>query len=396
MSDPHNPLENEMPDLAADQVGGETQRLAKRIARAGLCSRRDAERWIEDGRVSVNGTQIDSPALNVGPDDIVVVDGKPLPEAQAARLWRYNKPPGLVVTAKDEKGRANIFERLPPEMPRVVSIGRLDLNSEGLLLLTNDGDLARRLELPATGWIRRYRVRVHGYVSQEKLDTVANGVTVEGIRYGEIRAELESQKGANAWVSVSLTEGKNREIRKVMEYLDYPVNRLIRVAYGPFQLSTLARGGVEEVSAKMLRDTVGGESRKGQAKWAKAKAKPKPHKKPLHKARNRSADAPAEAGAKVAPDTPNAANKPSRPAKPTGTRITRYAKPEGNAKQGPGRGSSPKPSGVKPAGVKPAGAKPAGAKPTPQRHSVETVSEGTKSGARIGPKRGKPNADRRR
>ncbi|HBM11237.1 MAG TPA: rRNA pseudouridine synthase, partial [Rhodospirillaceae bacterium] len=212
-------------------------------------------------------------------------------------------------------------------MPRVVSIGRLDLNSEGLLLLTNDGDLARRLELPATGWIRRYRVRVHGYVSQEKLDTVANGVTVEGIRYGEIRAELESQKGANAWVSVSLTEGKNREIRKVMEYLDYPVNRLIRVAYGPFQLSTLTRGGVEEVSAKMLRDTVGGESRKGQAKWAKAKAKPKPHKKPLHKSRNRSADAPAEAGAKVAPDTPNAANKPSRPAKPTGTRITRYAKP---------------------------------------------------------------------
>ena len=265
MSDPHNPLENETPDHATDPTGGETQRLAKRIARAGLCSRRDAERWIEDGRVSVNGTLIDSPALNVGPDDIVVVDGKPLPEAQAARLWRYNKPPGLVVTAKDEKGRANIFERLPPEMPRVVSIGRLDLNSEGLLLLTNDGDLARRLELPATGWIRRYRVRVHGYVSQEKLDTVANGVTVEGIRYGEIRAELESQKGANAWVSVSLTEGKNREIRKVMEYLDYPVNRLIRVAYGPFQLSTLTRGGVEEVSAKMLRDTVGGESRKGQA-----------------------------------------------------------------------------------------------------------------------------------
>ncbi|MDF1748789.1 MAG: pseudouridine synthase [Alphaproteobacteria bacterium] len=385
MNDPHNPLEND----ASDPTSGDSQRLAKRIARAGLCSRRDAERWIEDGRVTVNGKLIDSPALNVGPEDIVVVDGKPLPEAQVARLWRYNKPPGLVVTAKDEKGRANIFERLPPEMPRVVSIGRLDLNSEGLLLLTNDGDLARRLELPATGWIRRYRVRVHGYVSQAKLDTVANGVTVEGIRYGEIRAELESQKGANAWVSVSLTEGKNREVRKVMEFLDYPVNRLIRVAYGPFQLNTLARGGVEEVSAKLLRDTVGGESRKGQAKWARAKPKPKQHKKPLHKSRNRAEVEPTEGAAEVQPEKPRS-NKPVA-AKPTGTRITRYNNTDRDTKQGSGRGAASKgPRAKTPT------AKPSPAKVSDQRHPAETGSGGKKPGARIGPKREKSNADRRR
>lgn len=253
----------------------DSQRLAKRIARAGLCSRRDAERWIEAGRVVVNGTKITSPALNVGPEDEILVDGTPLPAEQAARLWKYNKPTGLVVTARDEKGRPTIFERLPPALPRVVSIGRLDLNSEGLLLLTNDGELARKLELPATGWIRRYRVRVHGRVETEKLESLANGVTIDGIRYGEIRAELERQQGANAWVVVSLTEGKNREVRKVMEHLGYVVNRLIRVSYGPFHLGAMARGAVEEVPAKIMRDLIGGESSKNHGNWAKAKPKQK-------------------------------------------------------------------------------------------------------------------------
>lgn len=253
----------------------DSQRLAKRIARAGLCSRRDAERWIEAGRVVVNGTKITSPALNVGPEDEILVDGTPLPAEQAARLWKYNKPTGLVVTARDEKGRPTIFERLPPALPRVVSIGRLDLNSEGLLLLTNDGELARKLELPATGWIRRYRVRVHGRVEAEKLESLANGVTIDGIRYGEIRAELERQQGANAWVVVSLTEGKNREVRKVMEHLGYVVNRLIRVSYGPFHLGAMARGAVEEVPAKIMRDLIGGESSKNHGNWAKAKPKQK-------------------------------------------------------------------------------------------------------------------------
>lgn len=276
MTDPSPESNGETSDDSGTdtETGTEKQRLAKRIARAGLCSRRDAERWIEAGRVTVNGERITSPALNVGDGDTITVDDKPLPAAQAARVWRYYKPDGLVVSARDEKGRPTIFDRLPREMPRVVSIGRLDINSEGLLLLTNDGDLARRLELPATGWIRRYRVRVHGRVDEAKLASLAEGVTVDGVRYGAIRAELERQQGSNAWVTVSLTEGKNREVRRVMEHLEYPVNRLIRVAYGPFQLSNLARGGVEEVSAKAMRDLIGGESRKGQEKWAKAKPRP--------------------------------------------------------------------------------------------------------------------------
>ena len=276
------------------------ERLAKRMARAGLCSRRDAERWIEDGRVSVNGTIIRTPAFNVAETDAVVVDGKPLPEKEAARLWRYHKPSGLVVTERDEKGRPTIFERLPRELPRVLSVGRLDLNSEGLLLLTNDGDLARKLELPATGWVRRYRVRVRGYVNEERLAALADGVTVEGVRYGEIRAMLERQQGQNAWLSVALTQGKNREVRKVMDHLGYSVNRLIRTSYGPFQLGTLARGGVEEVSAKVIRDLIGGESRKGQAKWAKAKPKPKPPRSRKPRPEPKS-DAPPDARSDVQP-----------------------------------------------------------------------------------------------
>ncbi len=233
------------------------ERIAKVLARAGLCSRREAERWIESGRVSVDGKVLDGPAVTVTDSSLIRVDGRPLPVREAPRLWRYHKPPGLVTTHRDPEGRPTVFDSLPPDMPRVVSIGRLDLASEGLLLLTNDGELARRLELPASGWTRRYRVRVHGAVDEGRLAALANGVTVDGVRYGRIQAALDVQKGRNAWITVSLTEGKNREVRKVMAHLGHQVGRLIRLAYGPFQLGRLERGQVDEVSPKVLREQLG-------------------------------------------------------------------------------------------------------------------------------------------
>jgi 23S rRNA pseudouridine2605 synthase len=233
------------------------QRIAKVLARAGLCSRRDAERWIAEGRVAVDGAVLTSPAVSVSADSDVRVDGKPLPQPERARLWRYHKPTGLVTTHRDEKGRRTVFDALPEGLPRLISIGRLDLNSEGLLLLTNDGALARRLELPATGWVRRYRVRVHGAVDPARLETLARGVTVDRVAYGPIRAQLDRQQGSNAWITLSLQEGKNREVRRVMEHLGLPVTRLIRIAYGPFQLGLLARGAVEEVPPQVLRDQLG-------------------------------------------------------------------------------------------------------------------------------------------
>ena len=234
------------------------ERIAKRLARAGLCSRREAERWIEDGRVSVNGKKLDSPAFTVGEGDMIVVDGKPLPETDRTRLWRYHKPAGLMTTHKDPQGRPTVFDYLPEDLPRVISVGRLDMSSEGLLLLTNDGELARRLELPSTGWVRRYRVRVHGEVNEARLEALENGITVEGVRYGPITATLDKKQGSNAWLTLALTEGKNREVRRVMEHLGWPVNRLIRVAYGPFQLGNLEEGKAEEVQGRVLKDQLGG------------------------------------------------------------------------------------------------------------------------------------------
>lgn len=234
-----------------------SERIAKVIARAGLCSRRDAERWIAEGRVAVDGKVLTSAAVTVGADSDIRVDGKPLPEPERARLWRYHKPRGLVTTHRDERGRATVFAALPAGLPRLISIGRLDLNSEGLLLLTNDGALARRLELPSTGWVRRYKVRVHGTVDPARLAALGRGVAIDGVSYGPIRAALERQQGANAWLALALREGKNREVRRVLEHLGYPVTRLIRLAYGPFQLGHLARGAIEEVTGKVLREQLG-------------------------------------------------------------------------------------------------------------------------------------------
>ena len=234
-----------------------SERVAKVMARAGLCSRREAEQWIEAGRVRVNGRILTSPALNLSAEDEVLVDGMPLPQRTQARLWRYHKPPGLMTTHKDPQGRPTVFEKLPEELGRVVSVGRLDLTSEGLLLLTNDGRLARHMELPSTGWTRRYRVRVHGRVEEAALAGLASGITVEGIRYGPIEAALERVQGSNAWLTMALHEGKNREIRRVLMALGLDVGRLIRIAYGPFQLGVLERGGVSEVTGKVMREQLG-------------------------------------------------------------------------------------------------------------------------------------------
>jgi 23S rRNA pseudouridine2605 synthase len=237
----------------------ESERIAKVIARAGLCSRRDAERWIADGRVSVNGKMLDSPAFTVGPDDRIIVDGRPLPASEAPRLFLYHKPVGLVTTVRDEKNRPTVFAHLPPGLPRVVSVGRLDLNSEGLLLLTNDGGLARYLELPANALKRQYRVRVHGAVQAHYLARLAQGITVDGVSYGPVEAKMEgAQSGANVWLAITLKEGKNREIRKVMAHLGLQVSRLIRTAYGPFQLGYLPPGSAVEVSPETLKENLAG------------------------------------------------------------------------------------------------------------------------------------------
>lgn len=252
----------------SDETQDTPQRIAKVMARAGLCSRRDAERWIADGRVSIDGEIITSPAVTVTAANAVMVDGKPLAPPERARLWRYHKPTGLVTTSRDPQGRATVFDALPSELPRVISVGRLDLNSEGLLLLTNDGELARLLESPANGMRRVYRIRVHGKVSADRLASLAGGITVDGVRYGPIEASVERQQGSNAWLTVVLREGKNREIRKVFEHLGYPVNRLIRTGYGPVALGDLPRGAVDEMPAGVVKKLMG-ETHKG------AKAKPR-------------------------------------------------------------------------------------------------------------------------
>ena len=240
-----------------DEATPEGERIAKRLARAGISSRRDAEVLIMDGRVSVNGKVLVSPAVNVMPSDKIAVDGQVLPEIERTRLWLYHKPAGLVTTAKDPEGRPTVFDALPEALPRVISVGRLDINTEGLLLLTNDGGLARSLELPTTGWLRRYRVRAYGKVKQEQLDALKDGVAVDGVFYGAVEATIEREQPSNVWILIGLREGKNREVKNILGSLGLEVNRLIRVSFGPFQLGDLEEGAVLEVNGRTLREQLG-------------------------------------------------------------------------------------------------------------------------------------------
>ncbi len=270
-------------------------RIAKVIARAGLASRREAEQLILQGRVSVNGKVINSPALNVTTSDKVVVNGKIVGAPDEARIWLYHKPLGLVTTTKDEQGRPTIFDKLPEDLPRVMSVGRLDLNSEGLLLLTNDGGVKRKLELPSTGWLRKYRVRVKGQPKDETLEPLRKGLVIDGERFQPMIVTLDRQQGANAWLTVGLREGKNREIRRAMADLGLTVNRLIRVSYGPFQLGQLKAGAVEELRRKVVRDQLGLDSQPDEKT-----AKPKKSKGNVVKRKPR----PARPGAKRSGKTP--------------------------------------------------------------------------------------------
>ncbi|NNU79994.1 pseudouridine synthase [Halovulum dunhuangense] len=295
------------------------ERIAKRLARAGIASRREAERIIEEGRVAVNGRRIDSPALNVLPGDVITLDGKPIAEPEPVRMWRYHKPAGLVTTTADEKGRKTIFDALPEDMPRVMSVGRLDLSSEGLLLLTNDGDLKRRLELPSTGWLRKYRVRAKGEPTVDMLEPLRKGMTIDGERFAPMQVEIDRQQGANAWLTIGLREGRNREIRRALEAVGLEVNRLIRISYGPFQLGELPRGAVEEIRPKVLRDQLG-------IKREPDKPAPKAPEKPAPKARTVARPGAKPKPGKPGPDAPRPGKPPVR----------------GGAKGGAPRGAGPK------------------------------------------------------
>ncbi|WP_335946660.1 pseudouridine synthase [Salipiger bermudensis] len=251
-------------------------RIAKVLSRAGIASRREAERMIEEGRVTVNGETIASPALNVTDKDRITVDGKPLEAPEAPRMWMYHKPAGLVTTTKDEQGRETIFDKLPEDLPRVMTVGRLDLNSEGLLLLTNDGGIKRKLELPSTGWLRRYRVRVNGKPTEEMLKPLRDGITVDGQTFQPMQVELDRQQGSNAWLTVGLREGKNREIRRAMSDIGLTVNRLIRISYGPFQLGQMKVGEVVELRGRIVRDQLGLEGAKTTRPEPSRRRKPRP------------------------------------------------------------------------------------------------------------------------
>lgn len=356
-------------DFSDTPDNSDNERVAKVLARAGVASRREVERLIEAGRVAINGETLTTPAVKVEPGDILTVDGEVIASAEPVRLFRYHKPVGLVTSHNDPKGRPTVFQTLPEGLPRVISIGRLDLNSEGLLLLTNDGGLSRVLELPSSGWIRRYRARAFGYTTQERLDTLKDGITVEGVRYGAIDAKLdkaspEREGGRNVWITVTLSEGKNREVRRVLEAIGLKVNRLLRLSYGPFSLGTLAPGEVEEVGPRVIRELLVGlvpdeNMPKGTAVQYRA---------PLSAGRRRGADdgQGGEAIPARKPHTP-------RPGQETGTRAgERQPKKPGWAK------AKPKPPGGLRTPKKPGEAKkkwvetPKGSRPAaPQRDRVD-------------------------
>ncbi len=306
------------------------ERIAKVLSRAGVASRREAERMIELGEVSVNGAVITSPALNVTPADKILVRGKAIAEAEPARLWLYYKPEGLVTSASDEKGRETVFDNLPEELPRVMSIGRLDLNSEGLLLLTNDGGLKRRLELPSTGWLRKYRVRVNGNPMDPDLEPLRKGIEVDGERFQPMQVAIDRIQGANAWLTVGLREGKNREIRRAMAAINLTVNRLIRISYGPFRLGEMTPGMVEEVKPRVLREQLG-EGGGKDAGDAPARARPtRSLQRDAKMAAERSAAIQAGASERefIRKPRPTSAARPAAGAKP------RPTAPKGGPKRG--------------------------------------------------------------
>jgi len=340
------------------------ERIAKVLARAGVASRREAEAMIGAGRVQVNGKRIDSPALNISPADKVLVDGKPLAAPEPARLWMYHKPLGLVTTARDEKGRETVFEALPEDMPRVMSVGRLDINSEGLLLLTNDGELKRKLELPSTGWLRKYRVRVNGRPEDKMLEPLRKGIVLEGERFQPMVVAIDRQQGANAWLTIGIREGRNREVRRAMEAVGLAVNRLIRISYGPFQLGDLAAGAVEEVRAKVLRDQLGTEASAeivagSERKTVPARPKPAPKPAPKTDARSTAGKDPKRSPRNTPAPTDTAA-KPAR--KSWGTKS--FGGKAVGGKPADGKSAGDAPGGTKPRSW---GSKRAQPGPTPAR-----------------------------
>jgi 23S rRNA pseudouridine2605 synthase len=306
------PASTRPPANSAETPDGD--RIAKVIARAGICSRREAEKLIAEGRVTVNGKVISSPALNVTGREKITVDGKDLPAQEPARLWRYYKEPGLVTTARDPEGRPTVFDKLPGNMPRVVSVGRLDVNTEGLLLLTNDGELARLLELPSTGWTRRYRVRAFGAVTQADLDRLKDGITVEGVRYGSIEATLDKVQGSNVWLTLGLKEGKNREVKRVLGALGLRVNRLIRLSFGPFQIGDLQPGEVKQVPNRVLMDQLGAHA--AQFEQQASSPAPRPVQKQGHAGAHSSGP---KSGGKPSgkPPRPHRAGAPDNKGKPS-------------------------------------------------------------------------------
>lgn len=363
----------------ADKATPPGERIAKVLSRRGIASRREAERLIETGEVAVNGKIIASPALNVTAKDRITVSGKALPEEEPARLWLYYKPEGLVTSAADEKGRDTVFDHLPEDMPRVMSVGRLDLNSEGLLLLTNDGGLKRRLELPSTGWLRKYRVRVNGNPTDDQLEPLRKGITVDGERFQPMQVTLDRIQGANAWLTVGLREGRNREIRRAMNAIDLYVNRLIRVSYGPFRLNDLRPGQVEEVRPKVLRDQLGAQAGEG-AEPKQAARKPAPTARGTAKPTGRGTGEKTALTRNAKPGdgvkalarawkeavTPDPGGKPARAAKPT-------AKPAPKAPRADAKGPAKAPA---------------------KRTAAPTASRGTGKPAPRGPGRGTPRPRR--
>lgn len=329
----------------------EGERIAKVLSRAGIASRREAERLIELGEVKVNGRVITSPALNVTAKDKITVRGEPVGQPEPPRLWLYYKPEGLVTSAADEKGRDTVFDHLPEDMPRVMSVGRLDLNSEGLLLLTNDGELKRRLELPSTGWLRKYRVRVKGNPTDPDLEPLRKGVTIDGEKFQPMEVRLDRHQGANAWLTVGLREGKNREIRRAMSHIGLTVNRLIRISYGPFRLNELQPGEVEEVKPRILRDQLGLGEDSAPAKPA-GKAATRPAVKPAPKASARPAAKPTRS---PAPDT---AAKPTKLRLKPGEGLRQLSDAWAEATRPPARKTTDRPAGGRP--VRTGGPRPGG------------------------------------